>query len=126
MRRNRLGWAGMGVATMALGLLSRHFRALLPGFLEKNAGDVLWASWVFLLVGLGWPGGWIWRVGVVALGFSFGIEFSQLYHGGWIDAVRPTIPGRLVLGSIFVWGDFVCYGLGVGIGVAVELGVRRW
>jgi hypothetical protein len=37
------------------------------------------------------------------------IEFSQLYHAPWIDRVRQTVFGRLVLGSDFAWLDMGAY-----------------
>ncbi len=55
-----------------------------------------------------------------ALLFSFGIEFSQLYHAPWIDAVRHTRLGGLVLGFGFLWSDLLCYSVGIAVGVAVE------
>jgi hypothetical protein len=57
----------------------------------------------------------------ISLLFSFAIEFSQLYKVPWIDSIRPTLFGRLVLGATFNWGDMICYAIGVGIGVLMEL-----
>jgi len=80
----------------------------------------LWALMVFLLVGF-----WFHRkstlwVALAALGFSYCIEISQLYHAPWIDAIRANRLGGLVLGFGFLWSDLVCYTVGVGFGVVME------
>ena len=52
--------------------------------------------------------------------FSVAIETSQLYHAPWIDAIRRTRPGALVLGYGFLWSDLACYAAGVALATAVE------
>lgn len=44
--------------------------------------------------------------------YSSVIEFTQLIQTPWLDALRPTLFGRLMLGSHFVWADFIYYFLG--------------
>ncbi|MGD9420295.1 MAG: DUF2809 domain-containing protein [Verrucomicrobiota bacterium JB025] len=66
------------------------------------------------------------RLALGALVFCWAVECSQLYHAPWIDAVRSTLPGRLVLGTTFNWPDLAAYAVGVAAGAAVEwLGRRR-
>jgi hypothetical protein len=55
-----------------------------------------------------------------ALGFSWSVEVSQLYHAPWIDAIRATIPGKLVLGNTFHWPDLPAYAVGIAIGALIE------
>lgn len=57
----------------------------------------------------------------MALVFSWSIEFLQLYHAPWIDSIRSTLMGRLVLGSTFNSPDLIAYLVGIAIGVSVEL-----
>ena len=52
--------------------------------------------------------------------FCFAVEMSQLYHAPWIDAIRDTRLGGLVLGHGFHERDLVCYGAGVLLGVLIE------
>ena len=42
----------------------------------------------------------------------------------WLDALRATLFGRLVLGQGFLWSDLVCYAAGIAIGVVAELALR--
>jgi hypothetical protein len=57
---------------------------------------------------------------LISLLFSYGIEFSQLYKAQWIDNLRHTLFGRLVLGDTFLWSDLLCYTVGVALGVLIE------
>ena len=43
-----------------------------------------------------------------------------MYHAPWIDSIRRTTPGGLVLGFDFVWSDLACYAVGVGLGILIE------
>lgn len=49
----------------------------------------------------------------MALFICFSIEFLQLYNSEWIVAVRQTLPGKLILGSGFLWSDLLAYIIGV-------------
>ena len=122
-RRPPLLWLVLIALTVCLGIGSRRFGRSLPGFVAAYAGDTLWALAAFLGIGLILPRASTWRVAVLAMSFSVMIEVSQLYHAPWIDSIRGTTLGGLVLGFGFVWSDLACYAVGVGLGVAVE---RIW
>jgi hypothetical protein len=57
--------------------------------------------------------------------YSSIIEFTQLIRTPWLDALRLTIFGRLVLGSTFVWDDFIYYFLGSWLGCWLIAEVKR-
>jgi hypothetical protein len=65
------------------------------------------------------------KIALLALSFAWGVEFSQLYRAPWIDAIRGTIPGRLVLGTTFNWIDLAAYAVGIGLGAGVEGRLRQ-
>jgi hypothetical protein len=54
------------------------------------------------------------------MAFSVAIELSQLYQASWIDSIRHTTLGGLILDFGFLWSDLACYALGVGLGAAIE------
>jgi hypothetical protein len=55
------------------------------------------------------------------------VEVSQLYHRPWLDDLRATSFGHLVLGSGFDPRDFLCYLLGVAVAAGLErIGERRF
>jgi Protein of unknown function (DUF2809) len=123
--RSRWRYAGATLATIAAGLASRAYSGHLPWWLAKNAGDALYATMVFWGFGFLAPRASTARVAIAATAFCVAIELSQRYHAPWIDAVRATTPGRLVLGQGFHAFDLVCYAIGVGLGVGLELTFRR-
>lgn len=123
--RSRWRCAAATVATIVAGLASRAYGAHLPWWLAKNAGDALYATMVFWALGFLVPRARAARVALAAVAFCFAIELGQLYHAPWIDGVRATTPGRLVLGQGFHALDLVCYVIGVALGAGLELGLRR-
>ena len=112
--------------TLAAGLLWRSGWLPLSPFWFKYGGDGLWALAVY------WGWGLVFRtlapvrIALLSLGFAFAVEFSQLYHAPWIDAIRDTLPGRLVLGSTFNAPDLLAYAVGVALGLLVETAVARF
>lgn len=123
MQRNRLVYAGWIGASIALGLLSRsaRARAFLPEFLRTYAGDTLWALMVFLGLGLVFPRAKTGVIALAALGIAFAVEFSQLYEAEWINRIRATRVGGLVLGRGWVTTDLICYATGVALGAMGEM-----
>jgi hypothetical protein len=124
LQRNPLIGIALIAVVCALGIGSRRYATALPALVADYAGDTLWALAAFLGFGVLLPGASTRRVALLAMAFSVAVEVSQLYHAPWIDAIRRTTPGGLILGFGFLWSDLVCYSLGVGIGVLVDLGLR--
>jgi hypothetical protein len=62
----------------------------------------------------------------ISLALAFLVEVSQLYHAPWIDGIRNTTLGGLVLGFGFLWSDLVCYLIGIVAGALIELPMQRW
>jgi hypothetical protein len=123
-QRNRKIYAVSIIIVILLGLTSRKFSYTLPNWLGSYAGDILWALMMFLIIGFLFKKLSTLWVGVSALIFSFAIEISQLYHAPWIDAVRDTRIGALVLGFGFLWSDLLCYSAGIAIGIFLEQIIR--
>ncbi len=120
---NTLARAILLAITCGLGIGSRRFAGHLPGFVATYAGDTLWALALFLFLGLILPRVATARVAAAAWVGSLLVEVSQLYHAPWIDSIRRTSLGGLVLGFGFLWSDLVCYTVGVGLGVVLEHGM---
>ncbi len=124
-RRSRLLWNCVIAAVIVFGLGTRSpavpFSRLITGYV----GDAAWGLAVFLGYGLLFPTLSTRKVAVFAAATSLGVELSQLYHTRWLDSVRSTTLGHLVLGSGFDPIDLICYGAGIGIGVLVETGLFR-
>lgn len=120
MLKARLIYLSLIIVTVIAGLLSRELSSIIPFFI----GDILWGLAVFLLM----------RFIFITKSLNFAIlvssvyvcatEFSQLYNAPWIEKIRPTFIGRVLLGETFLWTDILCYLVGIGIGVLVELSLR--
>ncbi|KAB2459893.1 DUF2809 domain-containing protein [Bacillus sp. CH126_4D] len=124
-KRNRLLYALFTVVIIMLGLCSRKFAFALPHLLNEYLGDALWALMIFTGFGFLFPKIETKRVAFISLLFCYGIEVSQLYHAEWIDSIRATTLGGLVLGYGFLWSDIVVYTIGVGIGMFCEFMLRK-
>jgi threonine/homoserine/homoserine lactone efflux protein len=105
---------------MLVGLASRRFRQQLPTFIGEYSGDVLWALMLFLVVSFVLAGRPLFQRGIISLVLAFAVEVSQLYHSPWIDGIRSTTLGGLVLGFSFLWSDLVCYLVGIAAGVLAD------
>jgi len=123
--RRPLVWLFLLALTIALGLASRRFGDHLPSFVAAYAGDTLWATVAFLMFGLILRRASTGTVALLAISFSVLVELSQLYKAPWIEALRRTTLGGLLLGFDFVWSDLICYTVGVGLGLLIQSGTQR-
>lgn len=121
MPRSRPIYAILVVATIGAGLASRSKRATdLPEFVSTYAGDTLWALLIFLLLGLAFPRLSTRSTAIAALVISFSVEASQLHQGEWINQLRASEIGALILGKGFLWSDLLCYSAGIAVGAIGE------
>ncbi|WP_245699767.1 DUF2809 domain-containing protein [Paenibacillus glacialis] len=96
-----------------LGISSRVLTDVIPIFVSRHFGDIFWASMVYfgcrilllkqrLMVSV-----------YLSVLFSFTIEFSQLYQAEWINSIRSTVLGALILGRGFLSVDLIRYMVGI-------------
>ena len=124
MKRNRLLYLILTIIVMILGLLSRKISGL-PKIIELYSGDILWALMVFLLFAFLFNKKSTIFIISWAIICSYSIEISQLYHAPWIDAIRNTVLGGLILGVGFLWSDLVCYTIGIIIGIIIDIMINK-
>lgn len=115
----------LSILVMILGLLSRRIDNL-PQIISAYSGDILWSLMIFLLIAFIFNKGSSIFIISMAIIFSYSVEISQLYHAPWIDGIRGTTLGALVLGYGFLWSDLVCYTIGVMIGAGLDLLIMRY
>ena len=115
MHKTRTTYFALIIATIITGLLSRHVNGV-PLFI----GDILWALMVYFIARFIFINQTTKMAVIASLAFSYGIEFSQLYQAPWINGIRHTVIGGLVLGQTFLWSDLLCYTVGIGLGVLVD------
>lgn len=120
MHRRRLWFAAGCVAVIALGLASRTFPWLFPPVFGKYPGDALWAMMVLLGCAACQPQTSTRGLAASALTLSCLVEALQLYQAPWINTIRSTTLGHLVLGSTFSWMDIAAYAVGVALGIPIH------
>ncbi len=104
---------------MILGLASRKFSEP-TSWVFLYLGDVLWATLFYFIYRFLFIRKTDLINALISITWCFIIEFSQLYQSDWINTVRATTIGALVLGSGFLWTDLVCYIIGVCMGFAMD------
>ena len=113
------------LVVIALGLASRAYAAHLPVFVARYAGDTLWATAVFLLLGLIRPTARTIHLVIGAAVIALVVELSQLAHPDWLEALRRQPGVGLILGYDFLVSDLACYAAGILIGATVDVGMIR-
>jgi glycopeptide antibiotics resistance protein len=106
--------------TILFGLASRKYSHLLLVFIAQNAGDILWSMMIyfgfrFLLVRKS-----LFTAIWLSFLLSFGIEFSQLYQEDWINQIRDTLLGALILGKGFLPVDLIRYTAGILVATILD------
>lgn len=120
MIRNRKVNFLLIVITTLIGLASRKYPVFFGYFFAEYLGDTLWALLIYWIFGWIFKTKSIFKIVLYALFFSCFIEISQLYHATWIDGIRATRLGALLLGHGFLWTDIVCYTVGIFLGATGE------
>ena len=123
-KRNRLLYLAMTMVVIILGLGSRKLANFIPDLLNTYLGDALWALMIFLAFGFVFREIKTKSVAIIGILFCYLIELSQLYHANWIDTIRNTTIGGLILGYGFLWSDLLAYIIGIGAGLTIEILIR--
>lgn len=125
--RTALTRGALALVVIACGLSLRWygFPLGLPAFVVKYGGSLLWATMVFLLVGVLLPRLSRAQIAAIAMAIAVVVEFSQLVHTPWLDAFRLTTAGALLLGRIFSLWNLVAYAVGIVVGTWLDSYVVR-
>src|SRR5947209_3564062 len=125
--RTSLIRAGLALIVIACGLSLRWYGFPLgrPAFVVKYGGSLLWATMVFLLVGVLLPRLTRTQIVAIAMAIAVVVEFSRLVHAPWLDAFRLTTAGALLLGRIFSLWNLAAYLIGIVVGIWLDNRVAR-
>lgn len=96
----------------------------LPFSVVKYGGSLLWGCMVFLLVAAAIVSRRVAIMAAIALAIAVSVEFSRLYQTPALDEFRLTLAGKLLLGRVFSLWNIVAYAAGIGLGMAIENGLR--
>lgn len=103
-----------------MGLLSRKYMYIFPKSIAPFVGDMLWAMMVYFGFRFLNPKLKIIKTLILAIIFSFSIEISQLYQADWINNIRSTTIGGLILGHGFLFEDLISYSIGIILGAIIN------
>jgi hypothetical protein len=106
-------------------LRSAWFAAGPPPALAKYAGSAIWGAMVYWVVALLLQRSSVAVTALVAAAIAVATEASQLVHFPWLDQVRRTTIGVLLIGRYFSFGDIVAYLAGIAAAATVDARVIR-
>ncbi|MDY8023120.1 DUF2809 domain-containing protein [Paenibacillus polymyxa] len=113
------------LVTILLGLGSRVFSFQLPEFVANHFGDALWACMIYFGLRMLWMNRQLSVALWGSLLFCFAIEFSQMYQAPWINHIRATTLGGLVLGKGFLTADLIRYTVGIVVSWGLDQGCQK-
>ena len=74
-------------------------------FIRGGALEILW----IVLIAFLWPQVSPLNIAIGVCLLTCGVEFLQLWHPPFLQALRANLLGRLILGTSFSWSDFPYY-----------------
>jgi hypothetical protein len=122
LSRFTLAW--LLACVIVAGYLLR-FHAPVPEALRDAAGGAAYAVAAALGVMLLHPGLPGRSAAGAGLALTSAVEFLQLVQAPWLQNLRGTLLGRVVLGTTFSWGDFPGYAAGALIAWCLVASLRR-
>jgi hypothetical protein len=125
MPRRRVGYTGLLLLTIVLGLAWRMLPLGFSFFWFKYGGSALWAIALYWLIALGFPRYRSTGLAVSAAVVAAVLEFSRLLHVATLDAFRLTLAGRLLLGRYFSLKNVLAYWVGIALAAAVDQWLMR-
>jgi Protein of unknown function (DUF2809) len=124
-RRYRLAILLSLIAIAPIGYWVRFSKFLDAAWLHDALGSVAYEIFWILLWVLLIPKVLPSRAAIAVCLATCAIEFLQLWQPAWLQALRATLPGRLVLGNTFSWADFPAYAIGSLAGWGWISGLRQ-
>jgi hypothetical protein len=113
---NRLATLASLAIVVPVGFYSKVYRG--PGAYWVNTSldgvfyEIFWCLFLSLVLPRVRPQ----RLAIGVLTATCILEFLQLWHPPFLEAIRGTFLGAAILGSTFDWNDFSYYFAGSGIG----------
>lgn len=120
MKTNRFFYFSIVIGIIILGILSRKIQAI-PLFV----GDLLYACMIYFITRFLFLKTKPQKIAIASLLVCYAIEALQLYQADWINEIRNTTFGHLVLGQGFLWSDILAYTVGIGIAYTAEIYLNR-
>ncbi len=120
MIKRRIIYSLLFVFCVWLALATRKHPEWFYPFIAKYGGDTIWAGEFLFFLRILFPKTKLLTLAICNYLLGVMIEVSQLWHAPWLNAIRHTQPGKLMLGLGFMWSDLICYAVGtlIAFGIA--------
>lgn len=125
--RVRLATVVLILTTIAIGLGCKQYSGPGHAFVNNWGPASVCYEVLFVLVGfLVFPRrAMIAKIAICVCLLTCLVEISQLFHIQWLDELRKTFFGRMLLGTSFSWWDFPAYPVGAWVGWIVARWISR-
>ena len=97
------------LVVVPLGFYSKFYRGPAAEWVNGSLGGVLYEIFWCLLIFLCFPRTEPLRIAGIVLAVTCLLEFLQLWHPPFLEALRGCFLGRALLGTTFAWLDFPHY-----------------
>jgi predicted tellurium resistance membrane protein TerC len=104
------------ILVVSLGLMAKFYQGVGQAWVNDAFGGIPYVVFWMLLVAWLFPRSRPRSIALGVLGATCFLEWLQLWQPSWLQAIRATLPGQLVLGNTFVWSDFLYYVFGSALG----------
>jgi Protein of unknown function (DUF2809) len=121
---NRLHYFSLTIISLLVGYFSRQ-NTEGGTFIHDYAGDAIWAGMIYFGFRFLFLNAPLKTSFLYTLLFTYFIEISQLYQADWLNAIRHTKLGGLVLGFGFLWSDLVMYFIGILLAFLLDMGLSK-
>ena len=109
-----------------LAIATRTHAAWFHPFIREYGGDTIWAGMFLFFLRVFFVKIKPWKLALISFGLGVADEVLQLYHAPWIEAIRHTRIGGLMLGFGFLWSDIVCYAVGTLLALIMVVLIERF
>ena len=104
------------IIIIPVGFYSKFYKGPVDVWVNDSLGgafyEIFWCLVVFLFLNKTAP----WKIAVVVFSITCSLEFLQLWHPSFLEVIRSNFIGRTIIGTSFVWSDFIYYIFGSLVG----------
>ena len=109
------------VLVTPLGFYTKFYEGPAEEWVHNSLGGILYVIFWTILFSMFLSRTRIWKAALIVLICTCILEFLQLWHPPFLEAIRSTFLGGALLGNSFVWSDLLYYLLGSLISFGLAL-----
>lgn len=97
------------IALIPIGIASKFYQGPLKEWINDYFGDIIYEAFWIMIGVLIWPRASLAKIAAVVFIATCLIEVLQLWQPPFLQVMRASFIGKLLLGTTFVWWDFPHY-----------------